>query len=565
MARIAGLALLLPLACVHAQKSEPPPSELARFADLHFAAYFVRNPATATATGFHEYDGKLTDYSRAGNEARAAELKVERARLASLRAAGLPFDDAIDAELLAAAIEGELVELEGVRSLENNPMEYVADPAGAVDVLIKRDFAPPIERLRSALARTELAPRTFAAARENVKNPPRELTELSIRMLRGTIGFFEQTAPAWARAAAGGDQKLLADFEAACARAAAAGREYLNYLQDELLPNSHGTYAIGEKNFLDLLKYEEMIELPLAELLARGEANLSKDRAAFIEVAGRIDAGRSPAEVMKLLEDDHPSEGDLIDTVARSVEAARKFVIDKDLVAFPSEVRVRVEPTPAYQRDGSFASMRMPGAFETKATEAFYYVTPVEPEWDAKHKEEHLRLFNRWVVGMIDVHEAYPGHFLQFLYAPRFRTKTRKLIAAASNGEGWAHYCEEMVVDHGFGGGDARMRLAQLSEALLRDCRYVAGIKLHTAGWTVDEATSLFQEQCFQEPANARAEAVRGTYNPTYLYYTFGKLEIKELAREYMEKKHATLKQFHDAFVAQGALPIAVVRKLLFQ
>ncbi len=231
----------------------------------------------------------------------------------------------------------------------------------------------------------------------------------------------------------------------------------------------------------------------------------------------------------------------------------------------PSEVRARIEETPPYARSGGFASMDTPGPFETKATEAFYYVTPVEKDWDRKHKEEHLRLFNPWVVAMINVHEAYPGHYLQFLYAPRFPTKTRKLLFASSNAEGWAHYCEQMMVDEGFGGGDPKVRLAQLQEALLRDARYVNGIKLHTAGWTVEQGTKLFQEKAFQERANAFEEARRGTYNPTYLYYTLGKLEIQELREEYRSKKGASLREFHDAFVAQGSLPIPLVRKILFR
>ncbi len=209
--------------------------------------------------------------------------------------------------------------------------------------------------------------------------------------------------------------------------------------------------------------------------------------------------------------------------------------------------------------------MDTPGPYETRATEAFYYVTPVEKDWDAKHKEEHLRGFNRGAIALTNIHEAFPGHYVQFLYAPKFPTKTRKLLGAGTNAEGWAHYAEQMMVDEGFGNGDPKIRLAQLEEALLRDCRYVVGIKLHTQGWTVEQGAKLFVDQCFQEPANGFMEARRGTFNPTYLYYTLGKLEIQELRDEYMAKKHASLKEFHNAFVSQGALPIPLVRKILFR
>jgi uncharacterized protein (DUF885 family) len=240
--------------------------------------------------------------------------------------------------------------------------------------------------------------------------------------------------------------------------------------------------------------------------------------------------------------------------------------VDHDIVTIPSEVRVQVEETPPYARGGSFASMSTPGPYETQAVEAYYYVTPVEPTWDAKHQEEHLRFYNKYIVAMINVHEAYPGHYLQFLYAPRFPTKVRKLVGAGTNSEGWAHYAEQMMLEQGFGGGDPRYRLAQLQEALKRDCRYVAGIKLHTEGWTVERAAKeLFVDQCFEEPANGFEEARRGAYNPTYLYYTLGKIEIQKLRDEYMQKKGASLKQFHDDFVSQGALPIPLVRRILLE
>ncbi|HKC23257.1 MAG TPA: DUF885 family protein, partial [Thermoanaerobaculia bacterium] len=186
-------------------------------------------------------------------------------------------------------------------------------------------------------------------------------------------------------------------------------------------------------------------------------------------------------------------------------------------------------------------------------------------EWDAKHKEEHLRLYNKYVIAMINVHEVWPGHYLQFLWSKKFPTKTRKLVHCGTNAEGWAHYTEQMMVDEGFGGGDPKIRLAQLSEALLRDCRYVVGIRLHTKGMSVEEGSKIFEERGFQEPANAYEEARRGAYNPTYLYYTLGKLEIQQLRDEYLKKKGATLRQFHDDFVAQGAPPIPIVKKVLFK
>jgi len=565
------LGALLAIGCGAASSTAKAPAATAddqafgRLVDDYFDADARYSPTGAVGNGFHAYDAQIEDRSRARIEQRIAELHGLLDRLTRLDRKALGFDNAIDAQAIESDLKSGLLSLETQRLWVTNPMGYAGLPGSAIDVLMKRDFAPKHDRLRAMTARLRGVPAIFAAARANVADPPKELTEVALLMAKGTSGFFAGPVAVWARDAAGPDAALLAEFEAANTAAIAASRAFVDWLEHDLLPRSKGSYALGEARYLEKLKLEELVDLPLPVLLAKGEANLKKDHDAFVATAKLIDAGKSAAQVMATLGDDHPTADDLIPSIRRSVEAARQFVIAKDLVTIPSEVRPHVEETPPYARGTGFASMDTPGAFETRATEAFYYVEPVEPDWDATHKNEHLRLFNAPVVGMINVHEAFPGHYVQFLYSPRYPTKTRKLLGAGTNAEGWAHYAEQMMVDQGFGGGDPKIRLAQLSEALLRDCRYVVGIKLHTQGMTVADGARMFTEQCFQEPASGYVEARRGTFNPTYLYYTLGKLEIQELAADYMREKHATLKQFHDAFVAQGALPIPLVRKILLR
>jgi uncharacterized protein (DUF885 family) len=284
-----------------------------------------------------------------------------------------------------------------------------------------------------------------------------------------------------------------------------------------------------------------------------------------VETAKQIDPVKPPAEVMKLISEDHPIEADLIPFARRTVEGVYQFILDKKIISVPSKVRPIVTETPPYARSGTFASMDTPGPYEKKAPEAFYYITPPEKGWSPQHRQEHLRLFNAPVMDMITIHEAYPGHYVQFLYAKQFPTKTRKLTFASSNAEGWAHYAEQMMVEEGFGGGDPKIRLAQLSEALLRDCRYIVGISLHTRGMTVEEGAKFFAQKGFQEAANAYEEARRGAYNPTYLYYTLGKLQIYKLREDYKMAKGVkySLQAFHDDFVRQGSIPIKLVRRIL--
>ena len=536
-----------------------------KLVDDYFDASNRYSPSDAVGNGFHEYDGQIEDRSRAAIESHMRELHALLDRLTAIDRSQLDFDNWIDATALESDARGELFSLETLRLWEQNPMTYAGLPGGAINVIMKRDFAPKKDRLRSVVSRLRGVPAVFAAGKANVKNPPKEFTDVAILRVKGSIGFLDGGVTSWARDAAGGDSAVLGEFETAKAAAVVAARDFQSYLEKDLLPRSKGSYALGAERFLEKLKTDDLVDMPLAALLAKGEAQLAKDHDAFVAIAKKIDPTKKPADVVAVLETEHPTAEGLLPAISQSLEAARQFVIEKDLVTIPSEVRPRVEDTPPYARGTGFASMDTPGPYETKATEAFYYVEPVDKDWDAKHKEEHLKLYNPWVVGMINVHEAFPGHYVQFLYSPRFPTKVRKLIGAGTNAEGWAHYAEQMMVDEGFGGSDARVRLAQLSEALLRDCRYVVGVKLHTQGMTVEDGAKLFVDSCFQQPANAYVEARRGTFNPTYLYYTLGKLEIQELRDEYMKKKGATLKQFHDAFVAQGSLPVPLTRKILLQ
>jgi uncharacterized protein (DUF885 family) len=549
-----------------ASPSRAPNEDLARLVDDYFDEKFAFEPSSATAAGLHDRDALLEDRSAARLRSRVDELKRLEARFARLDRSHLSFDEAVDAEALSLQVEAELLDIETLRLWETNPMPYASLPGQAVDGLMKRAFAPPADRLRAVVKRLEAVPEVYAAAKQNLKNPPHEFTDLALRMSKGSVGFFERSVATWARDIAPDDAALHAAFDRANAKAAEATRAFVAWLEKDLLPRSHGSYAIGAENFKKKLHFEEMVDEPLDALLARGQAQLDKDHAAFVATARLIDPKASAAEVMTRLSEDHPTAEDLIPSVARSLESARRFLVAHDLVTVPSEVRPRVEETPPYARSGGFASMDTPGPYETRATEAFYYVTPVEADWDARHREEHLRGFNRTVLAVVDVHEAYPGHYLQFLYAPRFPTKTRKLVSTGTNAEGWAHYAEQMMVDEGFGSGDPKVRLAQLEEALLRDCRYVVGIKLHTQGMTVEQGARVFVEQGFMEPANAYEEARRGAYNPTYLYYTLGKLEIQKLRDDYRAAHPgSTLKTFHDAFVAQGSLPIPLTRRLLFR
>lgn len=539
-------------------------SEVAGFVEKYFTCYYAFNPSEATSAGFHQYDKQLEERNAPRIRSRIAELQEQASQISALRKMPLKLEDSIDAELIENRIQAELHDLNSIR-VWRSPLYYAGIAGNAVDLLMKREFESPLARLDRVTSRVRQIPALMEAMRDNTVDPPREFVDLSIRILRGSEVFFRDTVAAWAKSAAGTNHQSRTDFEAANRQAVKEIGLMAGHLEDSANQFATTTYAIGEEKFLQKLKYEEMVDLPLAKLLALGEQRLEQDNKAFIEVAKKVAPGKSPQDAMSVLEANHPTEAGLIDFARKTVESVRDFVKNKNIVPIPSEVLPKVEPTPPYARSGGFASMDTPGAFESEAREAFYYVTPTEPGWSAAHKTEHLKLFNRNVMDMITIHEAYPGHYLQFLYVRQFPTKTRKLVYSSSNVEGWAHYTEQMMLEEGFGNGDPKMRLAQLAEALVRDARYVAGIKLHTEGWSVEKAAKLFEEKAFMQPANAFEEARRGTYNPTYLYYTLGKMQIYKLREDYKQAKGASysLSKFHEEFVKQGGIPIRLIRKIM--
>ena len=535
------------------------------FVDEYYNAAFAWSPSAGTAAGFHQYDRQVEDRSAAAYQKRIATLESLKLKVATFNPESLNVQDRADLQIVRNSIDAELLELKTLQTWKRNPIEYVASPGGAVDLIMKREFAPAKERLQAVTARLQGAPALVAAMKANVANPPKEFTDIAIRVAAGSVGFLKGDVAKWAKDAAAGDAQAFADFQKADDAATQAMQDAAQWLKTDLLPRSGGAYAIGAENYAKKMLYEEMVDLPLDKLLAIGQANLDKDYSDFVETAKKINPKLAPVDVMKSIEKEHPTEADLLPAASRTVEGIRSFLLENRIVTIPSEVRPKIEETPPYARVGSFASMDTPGAYETKATEAFYYITPPEKDWDAKHKEEHLRLYNTYVMQMITIHEAFPGHYTQFLWAKEFPSKVRKLSGPGSNVEGWAHYTEQMLLEAGYGNGDPKIHLAQLSEALLRDCRYVNGIMLHTQGWTVEQGQKLFVEKGFQEPANAFEESRRGAYNPTYLYYALGKLMIYKLRADYKLAKGAnyTLRGFHDEFLRQGPLPLKLMRQAL--
>jgi len=536
--------------------------------------YFHYGPTGGTLVGYHQYDAQLENFSRKNIDAEIAALKVFEKRIEAIHpdSAAADFGPRSDCEIVLANIRSSLLTLETIRPWEKNADNYSSTCANGAFSLMERKFASPDDRLRSLIAREKQMPALLADARVNLKNAPHVYTEIAIEQLPGIVGFFESDVPlAFADAK---DPALKAEFAQTNAAVIAALKSYLGWLKTDLLPKSNGDFRIGAETFSKKLSYDEMVDLPLDKLLEIAWADMRKNQSHFNEVAKELEPNKEPRAVVEQLGENHPAPGALLDTFRGTFDGLVSFIRAHHIVTIPSDVRPIVEETPPFMRATTFASMDTPGPFETHATEAYFNVTLPDPSMKPEEVEGFMHSFNVGTVISTAVHEAYPGHYIQFLWVPQAPSRVRKLLGANTNVEGWAHYTEQMMLDEGYGqpGAGAKdereakfLRLGQLQDALLRNARFVVGIQMHTGKMSYDEAIAFFQKEGYQSKETATMETKRGTGDPTYLYYTLGKLEIMKL-REDMKKKQGaafSLEEFHNNFLRQGFPPVKIVREAM--
>jgi uncharacterized protein (DUF885 family) len=548
------------------QSSNTPASTATDFdklVDAYFDLDFDFHPTSATAAGLHQYDDKLEDYSRSSVDAEIAGLTTLQAKFDAFQKSKLSADAAADFDFLDNNIKSALLELQNIQMWRKDPDTYSSGVTSSIFLIMKRNFAPQEERLRSVIARERQIPAALEAARRNLSNPPKVYTEVALEQLPDTIDFFRKDVPAAFTGVK--DPKLLAEFRASNRAAMDALKKYETFLQKDLLPASNGDFRIGAEDFRKKLLYDEMVDIPLDRLLEIGYADLRRNQQRLKEVAAQIDPKHTPREVLTELEKDHPAPDQLLQTFRDILGSLRQFIEENKIVTIPSPTPPIVEETPPFMRALSTASMDTPGAYETKATEALFNVTLPEHGWTAEKTRQWMESFNRGTIVSTASHEVYPGHYVQFLWIQKAPSKTRKLLFSSSNAEGWAHYCEQMMQDEGYGHGDPKLRMGQLQDALLRDARFIAGIEMHTGKMTIEQAKGFFVKEGYQLPPVAEEEAKRGTSDPTYLVYTLGKLQILKLREDYRKLRgdKFTLQEFHDRFMQQGGVPLKIIRKAM--
>ena len=539
--------------------SEPLP----HFVDDLLGYLHETHPTHATLDGIHTHDDLLEDVSRQAVENETHALAGYLRRLDEIHRDGLTGIERLEHRMLTANLQARMFDLEEVRTWERNPQYYSDLLASSLAGQTLFSHAPAPERARRVLSKLRQAPRLIQAARDNIKDPPGIYVKVGIETMRGALKFIEEELPRAFKDI--DDLHLLGDLADAQTEASQAVASYVQYLETEAAPNARGSFRLGPEKFERKLRLEEGLSVPTDRLLAIATRELKTTQEAFRTLAGRMNGG-DPMETWARTKAAHPAPGELVGVGRQQLDELVTFLERQSIVTMPAGEPINVAPTPEFYR-WSFASMWTPGPFETKPTRAYYYLTDVDSSWPPERQDEHLRDYNYPTLWSISIHEVFPGHFLHYQHLRRVASKVRKSImfAPATFVEGWAHYCEQMMIEVGFGRQDYGIQLGQLAESLIRLARFIVCIKLHAEDMSVEQGVRFFRDEAFMEEASARREAERGTFDPTYLVYTVGKLMLLKLRQDLKQQqgKAFSLKTFHDTLLGQGTAPFWLHRQLM--
>jgi uncharacterized protein (DUF885 family) len=536
---------------------------LPHFVDEYLSYLYEINPTTATFDGVHVHDDLLEDYSRQEIDGQIRALGGFGRRLAAIDPARLTDVERLERPALEANIRSRIFELEEVRSWERNPQLFADTLSTSLAGQALFDYAPLPERARRVLSKLRQVPRLMQSARDNIKDPPGIYVKVGLESLRGTLRFILDDLP---RAFSDlSDLHLLGDLADASTEASASIGSYVEYVETDLAPRSKGSFRLGRQRFEQKFQLDEGLTVGPDALLDIATRELRATQEEFRRVASRVNGG-DPLAAWQKTKAQHPPAGQLVAVAQEQLEELAAFIKEQRIITLPEGAPVTVRPTPRFYR-WTAASMWTPGPFESRPVRAFYYITDVDPAWPADKQDEHLRDFNYGALWAISIHEVFPGHFLHYQHLRQIEAPLRKSILFSSSAfvEGWAHYCEQMMIDEGFRKNDTGVRLGQLAEALIRLCRCIVGIRLHCEDMSVEQAVRVFREEAFLEEPNARREAERGTFDPAYILYSAGKLMLLKLREDYKTQLGAkfSLRGFHDTLLANGTIPIWLHRSLM--
>ena len=525
------------------------------FVQQTIAQWFALDPATAVYVGNHKYDGQLPDWSAAGLKRKEAFLKGLIARAAQFKT--LSEDQRFERDYLVQVAKGQLFWLTDADQPHRNPAFYVG---GGLDpnVYLSRDYAPAPVRMRALIRFFEAMPRAAAQIRGNLNQPmPETFLYYGVAGFNGFADAYAKDAPqAFADVK---DAALQARLKAASTKASAAVKQVANWLKAQ---KPAGDYALGAERFARMVSATEAVDAPVSAVAAAGKADLERNRAALVEACNAFASGLSVPACVDKMNAEKP-EGGPVAEATKQIPDLEAFVRANNIVTIPGTEKALVRPSPPYNAQNS-AYIDPAGPLD-KGLPSIYYISPPDPSWSKEKQDAYIP--GKADLLFTSVHEVMPGHFVQFLHSNRAKSPVGQLFVGYAFAEGWAHYAEEMMWEAGLSNSDPKVHIGQLSNALLRDCRLLSAIGLHTGGMTVAQSKAMFQEQCFQDEGNADQQAARGTYDPAYLNYTLGKLMIRRLRDDWTASRggRAAWRAFHDEFLSYGGPPIPLIRQKMLK
>lgn len=562
--RLTILALLLTTlaACGRSEQTAsqvPPPEPAAnadwtKFVDDYTESYFKANPSTAVAQGRHEFDGQLPDFSVEGLQKEAGRLEQARTRALGFKDKSLAPEQRFQRDYLISRIDDDLFWLRDARQPSTNPSWYFdngLDPSTYVTV----PYAPPEQRMQAFIKYAQQVPAALEHIRKNLRIPmPRTFIDYGVAGFNGFAEFYRKDVPqAFAEVKDAEAKKQLA---AAIDPAAKAMTEMAKWLESQK-ETANDRFALGAELFSTMLRMTENVTTPLDKLEAIGKADLERNFAALAEACKQYAADATIGKCLAKMNADKPKGGPVAGA-REQLAQLRQFIVDRDIVSIPGTEEALVEEAPAYRRQ-NFAFINVPGPYE-KNLPSVYYIAPPDPKWPKAERDAYTP--GKADLLFTSVHEVWPGHFLQFLHSNRSSWRFGQLFVGYAFAEGWAHYSEELMVEKGLAKDAPELHIGQLTNALLRNVRYMCAIGLHTQGMTVAQCEQMFKEKGYQDAGNARQQAARGTYDPAYLNYTMGKLMIRKLRTDWTATRggEQAWKQFNDEFLSYGGPPIPLVR-----
>lgn len=543
--------------CAHAQRSPNRIVAWPTFVQNYLDGYFAHRPDLAVMAGRHEFDGRLPDWSREGMALMVHFLKEQRDAAGKFNA--LNRAQEFERQYLVAQIDSDLFTIEVAEAPYRNPTYYTSFRGLDPNVYVTLGYAPIEQRMQAFATYARNVPRAVEQIRANLRSPlPRTFIHVGRTGFGGLARFFEKDVPQVFASVQ--NTNLQAEFAAANAGAVAALNSLDKWLEAEL-SRATDDFALGAEKLKQMLWATERVDVSLDELEKIGQRDLNRNLAALKTACAKLGPGRSIAECIRHVQSNKPKEGP-VQATRDQLDGLKSFLIDAQLVSIPSKDEARVEESLPYMRWNS-AYINIPGPYE-KGLPATYYIAPPDPSWTPQEQQEYISSYSELL--FTSIHEVWPGHFLQFLHSNRSPSKFGQVFVGYAFSEGWAHYTEELMWEAGLQNDDPAVHIGQLLNALLRNVRYLSAIGLHTGKMTVEQSEKMFRDVAFQDAANARQQAARGTFDPAYLNYTMGKLMIRKLRDDWCGGRgREAWKDFHDTFLSYGGPPIPLIRKTMLK